>query len=204
LEEEWLCKEYGLECSLNETIMNSLNDSAPKAQNCYHELMGKIETSDNFIRCMEITEAIDNIRNLTAGFNNQQIYNPVIELNELNLFDGTFLNETISYCINTRNQQILKELEEGIATPLEIVFQPDAPMYPMKMSSINEGNTKINVYFISDYHVSDSSGLLTTKGKSGLYWASSMSNYDTVNYVTWMTYEGNTKNLTGDSYFVET
>jgi len=77
-------------------------------------------------------------------------------------------------------------------------------MYPMKMSSINEGETKINVYFISNYHVNDSSGILTTKGKNYFYYAQHGSKYDVGNYVTWMTYEGKTEDLTDDSYFEDT
>jgi hypothetical protein len=41
---------------------------------------------------------------------------------------------------------IMQNLEDGIATPLEITFQPIVPMFPLKMSSINEGYTKINIY----------------------------------------------------------
>ena len=207
LEDMWECKEYGI-CSVNKTIMNFLNDSAPKAQNCYQDLKDKLEKSNNFILSMDIYETINNITNLIADFINQPTYKVKVELNESNLLDGTFLNETFSYCINIRNQRILDELEGGIATPLEIVFQPIVPMYPMKMSSINKGNTKINVYFISDYQVKDSSGLLTIKGTSdfsGNPYISTynVGTYNVRNYVTWLTYEGETKGLIGDSYFVE-
>ena len=49
--------------------------------------------------------------------------------------------------------KLLKQVEMGIATPLEIKFEPDQPYYPMKMSSINEG---IGTLFIvsSDFNPS--------------------------------------------------
>lgn len=202
LDEMYECKQYGI-CSLNDTIMNFLNDSAPKLQECYKELIDKFNKSNNFKMCNELYNSNNNITILIADFINVQTWEVEIEITENNLLEGTFLNEAFSYCVNIKNANIIDELEEGIATPLEIIFQPNIPMYPMKMSSINEGSTKINVYFISEYHVDDSSGLLTTKGKNVLSWAPSGSNYDVGDYVTWMTYEGDTKDLSADSYFVK-
>jgi hypothetical protein len=97
---------------------------------------------------------------------------------------------------------IMEDLEDGIATPLEITFQPDTPTFPLKMSSINEGNTKINVYFISDYNVSDSSGFLSVKGKDRMGWGQYILNEYVDDYLTWMSFEGSTSSLTDDAYFV--
>ena len=202
LEDILECKKYGI-CFLNNTIMKFLNDSAPKAQDCYQELKNKLMISNNFILCTEIYDSINNVISLIADFTDQQTYEVDIEFNENNLLDGTILNEIFSYCINTRNQSILNKLREGIATPLEIVFQPMVPMFPMKMSSINEGNTKINVYFISNYNVKDSSELLAVSGKSDFTGNPYISNYNEEYYITWLNYEGNTKDLTDDSYFIE-
>jgi hypothetical protein len=213
LEENWWCTNHIYPvCSFNQTIMNFLSDSASKIQQCYQEIKTIIDKSEKFALCREIYEGEKNVSYIISNFTNKiyktnirdstSKYSIGIELNENSLLSGAFLADLTEYFINTKKQEILENLEEGLATPLEIIFQPDIPIYPMKMSSINEGSTKINVYFISDYYADDSSGLLTTKGKSSLSWAPSISNYNVGDYVTWMTYEGNTKDLTGDSYFI--
>ena len=200
--------------SLTDSEIKFLIDSAPKLQACYQELLQIKDKSENLelcLGCYDIEEQIIDILENFSGLEGISIrgyrffddYEEYFGLNESNMYDGSFVNDTIQYYLEKRNDRIEQDLEEGIATPLEIVFQPNLPMYPMKMSRINEGETKINVYFISNFHVTDSTGLLTTKGKSGYYSTTPNSNYDLDNYVTWMTYEGNTKDLTDDSYFVE-
>jgi hypothetical protein len=69
------------------------------------------------------------------------------------------------FIVNKINKEYLdeKNLSQGIATPLEIKFQPEKPFYPMKLSSINGGETLIDVYFFSSEPVGDESGLLKVK-----------------------------------------
>jgi len=210
LEDDWWKNELGIS-SLNESEIIFLEDSIPKIQACYQELVLIKEYSENLEPCLKCYEIEEQIIDIINNFSGDQIYSlreysdtaEYTELNENNMYDGSFINNTIQYCLDIRVNRIKQELEEGIATPLEIIFQPKIPMYPMKMSSINKGDTKINVYFISNYYVDDSAGLLSTKGNSGYYSTAPGFNYDVGNYVTWMTFEGDTKDLIADSYFVE-
>ncbi|RLI99664.1 MAG: hypothetical protein DRP06_03095 [Candidatus Aenigmatarchaeota archaeon] len=47
--------------------------------------------------------------------------------------------------------QILVELKRGISTPLKFTFQPEEPFNPMKISSINEGDTSVSICFFRKF-----------------------------------------------------
>jgi len=127
--------------------------------------------------------------------------------------------------INTENlseekrTKIKEDLSKGAVTPLMIKFRPKGPFYPLEMSSMNKGNTTINVYFFSDEPVRDGSGILKIKDVRDIekveYWFKrsqySMSDENfTIDLpipyekrlVTWLQYMGNLNNLEKDSYFV--
>jgi hypothetical protein len=133
------------------------------------------------------------------------------------------------FIVNRINKDALdeKDLSEGIATPLEIKFQPEKPFYPMKLSSINGGETLIDIYFFSSEPVGDESGLLKVKKSRNIRavgeairfsrnedarkafdylqnWPGDI-DYDFPfmfsNVGTWLQYEGNLSNLQKDSYF---
>jgi len=133
------------------------------------------------------------------------------------------------FIVNRINKEALdeKDLSEGIATPLEIKFQPEKPFYPMKLSSINGGETLIDIYFFSSEPVGDESGLLKVKKSRNIRatgeairfsrnedarkafdylqnWPGDI-DYDLPfmfsNVGTWLQYEGNLSNLQKDSYF---
>ena len=113
------------------------------------------------------------------------------------------INLSNQYTTPSEIEQATQDLEDGIATPLKISFQPSQPFYPMQMTSINEGNTKIHVYFISNHHVQDNSGFLSIEKFAYKSRMSIMYSQNIGDYITWLTYEGSTQDLTGDSYFVE-
>jgi len=187
--------------SLDDTSQNFLFDSAQKMQDLYYELIDKRESSEYFDYFRDIYDSENYIDRLITDFTHQFVN---INIDEETILNDDFLtNETLQQWINTRDQQIKEDLENGIATPLKIVFYPNKPMYPMKMSSINEGNTKINVYFISDYYVKDESELLVSKGESNLTSTYYTYIYSSGENITWMTFEGDTKDLIADSYFIK-
>lgn len=114
------------------------------------------------------------------------------------------INLTNKYTTAEEIEEAKEELRDGIATPLKIKFQPVQPFYPLQMTSINEGTTKINVYVISDYHFSDNSGYLSIQEEGYDMGFLSPEYYGWGgDYITWLTYEGETGDLTGDSYFIE-
>ena len=115
--------------------------------------------------------------------------------------------ENIKECQNASFEavKILKELELGISTPLKFVFQPKQPFYPLELSSINDGDVQISVYFISQKPVKDSSNLLSvSKMVQTETWFKDKYNLTNQNYVTYLTYDGSLKNLNADSYFEQT
>ena len=75
-------------------------------------------------------------------------------------FIANKINLEDMYNSTDERSRILSELRQGIATPLEITFQPDEPFYPQKISSINGGRTYISVYVVSPSPVSDKSRIL--------------------------------------------
>lgn len=143
-----------------------------------------------------------------------------------------YCNQPNSYFIVNRiNKEALdeKDLSEGIATPLAIKFQPEKPFYPMKLSSINGGETLIDVYFFSQEPVGDESDLLKVKKIRNISavenamqfsqnkdarqafnylrnWTG-VTDFDfpfltlNINIVTWLQYKGDLNALQKDSYF---
>ena len=101
--------------------------------------------------------------------------------------------------------KILLELKQGISTPLKFTFQPEEPFYPMKISSINEGDTEVKVYFFSEIPVEDKKEVLSTEKMTTLtnHWKDKY-NLTNEKYITLLTYNGALKDLKEDSYFAST
>jgi len=118
------------------------------------------------------------------------------------------IGETLSYVpecegVSPGTIKALVELEEGIATPLKITFEPHAPFYPMEMSSVNSGGTYIIVYVLSDTPMLDSSGMLEVEAMTDSAWVAAR--YDVfLSYATMLSYTGELETLEGDSVFIET
>jgi hypothetical protein len=97
----------------------------------------------------------------------------------------------------------IENLEEGIETPLKFRFRPDKPFYPQKMTSINEGDTKINLYFVTNKSYYDDSEIFSVKEVRSNYYGYFPKDFERSNQIAWFTYEGSVKDLTEDSYFEE-
>jgi len=54
----------------------------------------------------------------------------------------------------------LEKLSIGMATPLKINFQPKIPFFPLKISSLNTGQTIIEVYLNSEKPMKDKNNIL--------------------------------------------
>jgi hypothetical protein len=119
--------------------------------------------------------------------NESNIYFIVNRINLSNTFDS-----------QEEMMQARYDIQQGIATPLQITFQPKTPFYPLKMTAVNSGNVTINVYVLSDTHMSDSSSMLSMRGVENSFVQKNA--FDAV--VTWFSFEGNSSDLTGDSFFV--
>lgn len=113
------------------------------------------------------------------------------------------INLTNVYTTAEEIQNVTSDLEDGIATPLQISFQPEQAFYPMRMSSINKGSTSIDVYFISNCSVFDELGDLTYQEVRYANSGSIIPSFDVGDIITFLNYEGDTQDLTEDSYFLE-
>lgn len=78
--------------------------------------------------------------------NANEVCNPV--------FEEGCIKKSMQTCINY-------SLRNGIGTPLKIVFQPENPYYPLKISSINKGETNIKIYVIAPKPVEDINNMLS-------------------------------------------
>ena len=117
-------------------------------------------------------------------------------------FIANKINLEDRYNTATERNRILSELRKGIATPLKITFQPYAPFYPQKISSINNGTTYINVYFISPYEVfGDNSGILRINPFTFPQQTDKLGEKYENYWVTLLEYRGDLKNLRADSIF---
>lgn len=102
----------------------------------------------------------------------------------------------------------LLELSNGLATPIKIEFQPNEAFYPLKISSINEGRTIVDVYVFSQTPVKDKSNVLdisqmvkTYPELKRAFEADHGLGYD---YISYLTYSGNLKDLSTDAWFEST
>jgi hypothetical protein len=102
----------------------------------------------------------------------------------------------------------LGQLGEGSATPLKFEFTPEVPFYPLKISSIGEGETTIEVYIISQNPANDENNILKTeeskkitpelKDKLG-----KQLNIGDSQYATRLSYTGSLKSLNADALFAK-
>jgi hypothetical protein len=113
------------------------------------------------------------------------------------------INVTNVYSTPEEIENATISLQDGIATPLQISFQPEQAFYPMKMSSIHEGHTIIDVYVISDSSVIDEVGDLIPKDVRYVRGGWIIPSFDVGYVITWLTYEGYTQDIVEDSYFLE-
>ena len=115
------------------------------------------------------------------------------------------------YRDNGRDIQDLWEafgnLQRGMATPLKITFTPSKPTFPLAISSINSGPTRIDVYVAASTAMKDGNGVLevdnalsiTDAFRSG---AAEFIDLGDARVVTRLTYVGDLSGLGNDAEFV--
>ena len=99
------------------------------------------------------------------------------------------------------------DLQRGISTPLKITFTPSKPTFPLAISSINSGSTRIDVYVAAPTAMKDGNGVLevdkalsiTDAFRSG---AAEFIDLGDANVITRLTYVGDLSGLGNDAEFV--
>jgi hypothetical protein len=101
----------------------------------------------------------------------------------------------------------LYNLSKGVGTPLKIVFQPPQPCYPLKISSLNTGKSRIDVFVLDARPVDDQSAILHVDDSKmiTLDLREAIAPHIDVgraSYVTKLTYWGELEKLSADAVFV--
>jgi len=107
---------------------------------------------------------------------------------------------------NLDGVRALVNLREGIATPLEFVFKPAVPFYPMAVSSVNKGDTTVDVYVFGNSCFEDSSKLLEFKNSveiSADMEYDFMKDFPQTKCISLLHYYGPNSSLVKDSFFSE-
>lgn len=95
-------------------------------------------------------------------------------------------------------------LESGFATPLKFEFTPVKPFYPLEISSLNQGNTLVEIYVLTDKPVKDVNEILeaTESKRISSTLKSKLQehlNVGDAKYVTRLSYEGALSELHSDA-----
>ncbi len=111
----------------------------------------------------------------------------------------------------TKNmREVRAALRKGLTKPLRIEFKPTTPFYPLEISSLGKGHSRIEVYVIAPWPVYDNNGMLdakkskkvSTQLKSEL--AEKNVTGEGLNYVTKFSYNGPLSKLRADAEFEKT
>ena len=105
-------------------------------------------------------------------------------------------------------REVISALRSGLATPLKFEFEPPAATYPLRLSSLNMGSTRIEVYVLGKAFVKDRSGLLRTDRRIVLSGErqKSIAEYLPVGnarYATRLIFSGPLADLTADAVFAK-
>jgi len=103
-------------------------------------------------------------------------------------------------------QRVLEDLRIGMSTPLKFEFKPPVPYYPLIISSLNEGYSKIDVYVISEEPMADKNMILKFDQCKLISdeFKENLSEYiptDNAKYVTRLYYNGRLTDLSDDAVF---
>lgn len=98
-------------------------------------------------------------------------------------------------------------LESGMATPLKIVFTPPKPTFPLAISSINSGPTRIDVYVAAPTAMVDRNGVLEVDNALSITdgFRSEVAEFidlGDASVITRLTYVGDLSGLDNDAEFV--
>lgn len=118
--------------------------------------------------------------------------------------------------VNTRQEKqyiaplvsAIQLLQNGMSTPLQFEFQPPKPTYPLHISSLNKGISRIEVYVLADKPAIDGSNMLHVDEvkKIPFQLKKSLAEYIPVvkaKYVTRLYYQGALNDLSDDAIFQE-
>ncbi|MCK4590034.1 MAG: DUF2330 domain-containing protein [Nanoarchaeota archaeon] len=161
-------------------------------------------TFNNYFRDRLMAEGeLEEVYNQASIAEARRVYNSVLS-------EFSFLDETFEHWEMAQEyQRTLRELQMGMGTPLKFEFYPPKPFYPLEISSLNLGHSKIDVYVIGENPVLDRNGVMTMdKSKridsdlrSKLKEHADLGN---ARYVTRLIYEGPLNMLGEDAIFVDT
>ncbi|MBN2374436.1 DUF2330 domain-containing protein [bacterium] len=131
--------------------------------------------------------------------------------------DGTITTSTDlrskvrPYIISSEMFKTIISLFSGGGTPIEIVFYPEEPTYPLYISSLASNDGGIDVYFIGPYSVEDENDILvywnslelSSSDRSNLENLGDIDIPDSCRNVTLLIYRGYMDKLDNDSVFVK-
>jgi hypothetical protein len=118
----------------------------------YYFIVNKIDLENRFENEIRVQERIDSGEHLAFA--------DIRGVHALTALDAALLSEGSSLESYNRFKESTMQLRRGLGTPLKIVFRPDKPYYPLEISGVNNGDTRIVVYVISERRVFDSSGIM--------------------------------------------
>jgi hypothetical protein len=127
---------------------------------------------------------------------------------QLSVFSDLFYGGNLSDEVAANNfENTLYNLQSGVATPLKFTFSPPKPFYPLVISSLNSGETDIEVYLASQTAMKDQNGALAVDEALTITDSlrNSVKNYINLGdskIVTRLAYRGNLSGLNSDSEFV--
>jgi hypothetical protein len=104
---------------------------------------------------------------------------------------------------NLHTVTALVQLKEGIATPLEFIFKPKMPFYPMEISGVNAGHTTITIYLFGEQCFDDASQILQFDHAVQDSALAEKYGFDKAKCISKLKYSGSTSNLSADSFFTE-
>ena len=121
------------------------------------------------------------------------------------------LNEPTFKKVNeplSRVAKMLFNLNQGVSKPLKITFSPKTPFFPLKISSINTGNSNVTAYIIANDPLKDKNRILEPSefkemGKSIRAKLNQYLNPVDLTYITKLSYFGESKNFREDVYFTK-
>lgn len=182
-------------------------------ENCFEVLDSYIKKSDCYFVINKIdlknkhNAALDFIKRINNKIDNtkQSPLNVSQVLKQEEKYKKEIANANIKEKLLALNSTI-EQLQSGLATPLKITFKPKIPFFPLHISSLNRGSTKINLYVCSSSPAKSNNTLMSiVKVKSiddaFLKVLSKHFNCKNTKYISEMTYSGPARFFNDDVYF---
>ena len=201
----------------NETaLIQWLNQNGYSFPNAFPNLLSQYVQSGNFYfiaNKIDLENKYPGIEPSTKDFECAQTLSDLDEI-RYNYYYGSRVEDRIpdmmyyeDVCEGADQDAVtaLVQLRLGIATPLKITFTPQKPFYPMKVSSLNLGEGKALVYFVSNAPYKDSTGLFSGKAMLAVK-TTGLSEHGINNgdYVTMLSWQNQYPTLEHDSFFEQT